>query len=202
MMGSNIRNLKYINHLPIGERAGRLIWNCIYLAFFRPTPRWVMHSWRRMLLRIFGARIGDGCKVAPSCKVWAPWNLQMGDYSAMGDNVDCYNVGMVIIGSKVAVSQRAFICTATHDTTSLLRPLTFQSIEIHNHAWVAAEAMLMPGVTIGEGTVIAARSLVTKDMPAWYICAGIPCKPKHMRKVNDWYLDQSITKPENFEINN
>ena len=116
----------------------------------------------------------------------------MGDYVALGDQVDCYNVAKISLGTKSAVSQRSFLCTASHDTSSLLRPLVAQPIEISKHVWIAAEAMVLPGITIGEGAVVAARSVVTKDLPPWHICAGNPCLPKVERKPKDLHLDPSI----------
>lgn len=191
-MSSGIQSLRYRNTLPKKERALRLLWEMVWLMAFRPTPRWALHGWRRQLLRLFGATIGKGSKVAPSCFVWAPWNLEVGDYAALGEQVDCYSVAKISIGTKVAVSQRSFLCTATHDTSSLTRPLVIKPIVIENHAWIAAEAMILPGVCIGEGTVVAARSVVTKDLPPWHICVGSPCTPKSKRKVSDLYLDPSI----------
>ena len=183
-MKNNLHYLKYKNEIPLKQRLVRLLWDIVYITLFRPTPRWTLHCWRRNLLRIFGAKIGIGTKISPSCKVWAPWNLEIGSYTALGDGVDCYNVSKVTIGSKVAVSQRSFICTASHDIGSLVRPLTSSPITIYDHVWIASEAMLMPGVKIGEGGIIGARSLVNKDMPPWTVCAGSPCKPISERIIN------------------
>lgn len=187
--------LRYHDALFRKGKAMRLIWEAVWLLLFRPTPRWAMHSWRCLLLRIFGARIGAGCKVSPSCFIWAPWNLELGDYVALADRVDCYNVAKIRIGTKTAVSQRSFLCTASHSPTSLMRPLLVAPIEIHNHVWIAAEVMVFPGVTVGEGAVVGARSVVIKDLPAWHVSVGNPCLPKMIRKVIDLYLDPSIDYP-------
>lgn len=176
-MSRDFASLKYTNRIPKQVLLARLVWEMVWLIAFRPTPRWALHGWRRTLLRLFGARIGEGCRIAPSCFVWAPWNLTMGAYSALGDDVDCYSMDRITIGSKVAVSQRAFLCAGTHDTMSLRRPLVTAPIQIGDHVWVAAEALVLPGLSIGEGAVIGARAVVTRDMPAWSICAGHPCRP-------------------------
>lgn len=161
----------------------RLLWEITWRIFFRPTPRWAMHGWRRFLLRAFGAKIGNGSRIAPSCRVWAPWNLEMGEFSVLADDVDCYTMDKICIGSKVAVSQRTFLCSGSHRTDTLLRELITAPISIGNHAWIAAESFVHPGTNIGEGCVVGARSVVTKDMPAWTICAGMPCKPLKERKI-------------------
>lgn len=191
-MGNDTRALRYRDTLSRREKALRLIWGAVWLVLFRPTPRWAFHGWRRQLLRLFGAKVGTGCRISPSCSVWAPWNLEMGDYVALADNVDCYSVAKIRIGTKAAVSQRSFLCAASHDPSSLLRPLRRKPITVQNHAWIAAEVMVLPGVTIGEGTVVAARSVVTKDLPPWRICVGNPCVPKSRRQVFDLHLDPSI----------
>jgi len=181
---TNFESLKYVNEIPSNEKLRRLAWEVVWTLFFRTTPRWTLHGWRRFLLRSFGATIGKGSRIAPSCRVWAPWNLTIGQYSALGEDVDCYCMDKITIGSKVAVSQRAYLCTGTHDISSLRRPLVTKPITIGDHCWIAAEAMVMPGVTILEGTVVGARSLVTKDLPAWMVCGGHPCKPLRPRVVD------------------
>ena len=180
---NDFRSLKYRNAFTSGAKLRRFAWEMVRLLVFRPTPRWALHGWRRFLLRSFGARIGAGCRIAPSCRVWAPWNLTMGEFSALGDGVDCYSMDRITIGSKVAVSQRTFLCAGSHDVRSLTRPLVTGPIVIGDHVWVAAESMVHPNVVIGEGTVIGARSVVLKDMPAWSVCAGHPC-----RKLKDRVL--------------
>ena len=180
---NDFRSLKYRNAFTSGAKLRRFAWEMVRLLVFRPTPRWALHGWRRFLLRSFGAKIGAGCRIAPSCRVWAPWNLTMGEFSAIGDGVDCYSMDRITIGSKVAVSQRTFLCAGSHDVRSLTRPLVTGPIVIGDHVWIAAESMVHPNVVIGEGTVIGARSVVLKDMPAWSVCAGHPC-----RKLKDRVL--------------
>jgi len=65
----------------------------------------------------------------------------------------------------------------THDYTKEGFPLITMPIVIGDYVWLAAESFIHPGITIGTGAVIGARSVVTKDMPEWMVCAGHPCKP-------------------------
>ncbi|MCB5425825.1 putative colanic acid biosynthesis acetyltransferase [Altererythrobacter sp. CC-YST694] len=182
-MNRDFAEFKYRNLQPRRMLLLRLVWELVWLLAFRPTPRWALHGWRRTLLRLFGAKIGPGCRIAPTCFVWAPWNLEMGTLSVLGDHVDCYSMNRIRIGSKVAVSQRSFLCTGSHDINSLSRPLVTEPIDIGDHVWIAAESMVMPGVSIGEGVVVGARSLVTKDLPPWTVCAGNPCRPIRQREI-------------------
>ncbi len=182
---SALRSMRYRSRFTSAALLRRFVWEAVWLLAFRPTPRWALHGWRRFLLRCFGAQVGAGCRIAPSCRVWAPWNLVMGEFSALGDGVDCYSMDRITIGSKVAVSQRTFLCAGSHDVRTLDRPLITGPIVIENHVWIAAESFVHPNVVIREGAVIGARSVVLKDMPAWSVCAGHPC-----RKLKDRVLKE------------
>jgi putative colanic acid biosynthesis acetyltransferase WcaF len=100
----------------------------------------------------------------------------MGERSCIGFNTEIYNFAPVEIGDHVVISQRSYLCTSTHNYGHPHFPLVSAPISIGSQAWIAAEAFIAPGVTIGEGTVIGARSLVTKSMPPWMVCAGNPCR--------------------------
>lgn len=160
----------------LGNRLVRAFWGWVYALFFRfsPTP---LHGWRIFLLRLFGAKIGLGCRVYPRVRIWGPWNLEMGDYAAIGNDVDCYCIARIRLGARAVVSQKSYLCTGTHDYTHPGFQLVARPIDIGADAWVAADSFVGPGVNIGEGAVIGARSLVLKSMPAWTVCAGHPCKP-------------------------
>jgi len=168
----------------VKNRIGRMIWMIVYAVFFRYSPR-PAHAWRSFLLRLFGARVGKGAHIYPGVKIWAPWNLDISKGAAVGSGAILYSQGKIIIGCKAIISQGAHICTGTHDYTKSGHPLLMGTIVIRDKAWVAAEVFVHPGVTIGEGTVIGARSVVTRDMPDWMVCAGNPCKPLKERVVVD-----------------
>lgn len=153
----------------------RGLWGVTYALLFRPSPRPV-RAWRRWLLRLFGAKMGRRASVDPTCKVWAPWNLQMGDFSCMGPRVDCYCVAPVKLGDHAIVSQYSYLCSATHDPADPRFKLVTSPITLKAKAWVAADVFVGPGVTIGEGAVVGARASVYKDVPPWVIVGGNPAK--------------------------
>jgi len=163
-----------------GNRFARLVWNAIWFCLFLPSPR-PLHAWRRLLLRLFGATVGRGTHVYPSARIWAPWNLQLGDECGIGDRVTLYSQSKITVGQRAVISQGAHLCGGTHDYTRPGFPLVAAPITIGAEAWLAAECFVLPGITIGEGAVIGARSVVTNDMPAWTVCAGHPCKPIKQR---------------------
>jgi putative colanic acid biosynthesis acetyltransferase WcaF len=135
-----------------------------------------------LLLRAFGARIGRHCHVYPSVRIWAPWNLELHDQACLGRGVICYSMDTICLGPRVMVSQGAHLCTGSHDYETPNFQLFTRPIHIEADAWICAEAFLAPGVTIGEGAVIGARSVVTRSQPAWMVCAGNPCKPIKPRR--------------------
>lgn len=158
------------------NRLLRFIWGIVYILLFRTSPR-PFHFWRSFLLSCFGAKIGKGCHIYPKAKIWAPWNLELGDYVGIADDVICQSMDKIIIGDKVVISEGARLYTGSHDYESPKFSLFTKPIHIKSHVWIAAEAFIMHGIVIGEGAVIGARSVVTKDMPAWMVCASNPCKP-------------------------
>ena len=146
----------------------------MYLILFRPFTLPIFNKWRLLLLRIFGAQIGSGSKIHASVKIWAPWNLQVGYRTVIGPYAVCYNPGKIIIGNKVTVSQRAHLCAASHDYMKKENPLVTEPIIIQDYTWVAADSFVSMGVTIGEGAVVGARAVVTKDVAPWSVVAGNP----------------------------
>jgi putative colanic acid biosynthesis acetyltransferase WcaF len=159
----------------IRNRAARQVWNIVWLLLFRPTPR-PFHGWRRLLLRCFGARVGAGAHVYAGARIWAPWNLVVGRAAAIADGAVVYNPSRIEIGESAVISQDAYLCGASHDFESWEFPLITEPIVVGRHAWVAARAIVQMGVTVGEGCVVGAGSVVTHDMPAWTVCAGNPCR--------------------------
>ena len=159
----------------LANRAARLLWQTVWHFLFRPSPR-VLHGWRRWLLRAFGARIAPGAVIHPSVKIWAPWNLEMGEHSCLGPYVDCYNVALVSLGPFCTVSQYSYLCAATHDYTRASMPLVTKPIRLGARSWIAADVFIGPGVTVGEGAVVGARSLVLRDIEPWVVAAGHPAR--------------------------
>ena len=160
----------------------RVAWGMAWCILFRPTPK-VCHAWRRFLLRSFGAKIGSRCHIYSSVKVWAPWNLTLGDHSTLSHHVDCYCVAPVTIGEHVTVSQYSYLCTASHDIDHANMPLITAPIQIGDGAWITACVFVGPGVEIGTGAVVGARSAVFKAVDAWTVVGGNPCR--HIRNRGD-----------------
>lgn len=160
---------------PLSNRIRRATWALVYALLFRPSPR-PLHAWRALLLRAFGAQMGERCHVYPGAKIWAPWNLQLGRYVGIADNVVLYNMDVISIGDHAVISQGAHLCGGTHDYDSRNFQLVAKPISIGARAWICADAFIHPGITIAEGVVIGARSVVHRNISeSWTVCAGHPC---------------------------
>ena len=136
-----------------------------------------MYGWRRFWLRAFGAKIGKHVLLRPSVRVTYPWRISIDDYSWIGDGVELYSLGQITIGANVVVSQNSYLCTGTHDYNSATFDMITAPISIKDEAWIASDVFVYPGVSVGFGCVVGARSTVTSDLPGGMICMGSPCKP-------------------------
>lgn len=166
----------------LSNRLARGLWSAVWWAAFRPTPR-PFHAWRAFVLRRFGAKIGKHVHVYPSVKIWAPWNLVIQDRVGVGDGATLYNIAPIVIERNAVVSQGAHLCTGTHDIESENFQLIARPIKIGPYAWVCAEAFIGPGVSVSEGCVIGARTVMFRSTPhAWQVWQGNPGAPGRMRR--------------------
>lgn len=157
-----------------GELARRVLWSSVQPLFrFSPRP---CFGWRCFLLRLFGARVGRDVHIYRTVTVSIPWNLEVGDYAAIGDHTFIYNLGRVTVGARATISHRAHLCAGTHDYTKADFPLLRPPIRVGEDAWVCADAFIGPGVTVGAGAIVAARAVAVKDVAPWTIVAGNPAK--------------------------
>jgi len=176
-IASNRRGRKYSFSIQIA----RVLWGCAEVLF-RLTPR-SLHGVRCWILRMFGARIGNRVHIFPTVRVFFPWNLIVGDHAAIGDRVDIYNLDKAHIGNRTTISQGAYLCGGTHDFESVRMELVKKEIWIGEDVWICAQAFISPGVRIGDGAVVGARSVVTRDVEAWAIVGGNPSRKIRNRVI-------------------
>ena len=156
------------------------LWWLVQASLFKGSPQFA-YGFRRWLLRLFGAQVGQGVVIRPSATITYPWKVSIGDHAWVGDNVVLYSLGEIEIGAHAVVSQSSYLCAADHDYTDPTFPIRSRKITIGPEAWVAADVFVAPGVTIGQAAVIGARSSVFADMPAGMVCFGYPCRPVKQR---------------------
>lgn len=166
------------------EQVGRVLWALVTPLFaLSPRPLW---GWRRMLLRLFGARVGKQVHIYPNVKITIPWNLDIGDHAGIGDHAILYALGAIRIGRSATISQGAHLCAGTHDYHDPAMPLLKLPIIVGEGVWICADAFIGPSVTIETNAIVAARAVVVKDVASNMIVAGNPAKPIKKRIELSW----------------
>ena len=176
-MPSPIQLAQYDNswYHPGGSLLKRSLW------FFLGQPllrcAWIPSSSMRVyLLRLFGARLGEGVVIKPSVDVKYPWHLVVGDHCWIGEHVWIDNLTTVRLGSNVCLSQGAYLCTGNHDWTDPQFGLRIAPVQLGDGAWAGARSILTPGALMGDGSVAAAGAVVVGAVPAFEIYAGNPAR--------------------------
>jgi putative colanic acid biosynthesis acetyltransferase WcaF len=165
---------KYVDDFTRRDKIRRLLWCICDCLFIKLLGFPFFRKWRIFVLKCFGAKIEWSCTIYSSTLIWAPWNLEMGVYSCLGPKVDCYNQGKITIGANTIISQKCYLCASTHQHLDPKFPLILKPIIIGGQVWIAADAFIGPGVTIGEGAVVAARAAVFKNVKPWSVVGGNP----------------------------
>lgn len=169
---------------PFKDYIYRLIWGVVKNTIWKLC--WHRFWFLRMLiLRAFGSDVSLTSMAFGSTNITRAWDIVIGRYVALGPRVHIYNLNKVIIGDNTVISQDAYICGGTHDYTDKTLPLLREDVVIGNNVWICAGAFIAPGVTIGEGAVIAARSVVVKDVEPWTIVGGNPASFIKKRTIKE-----------------
>ncbi|PYK46838.1 MAG: putative colanic acid biosynthesis acetyltransferase [Verrucomicrobia bacterium] len=158
-----------------GQRALRTLWEFCWFVFCRWTPK-PCNPWRLFWLRVFEAKIEGKPFVHSRARIAIPWNLILHDRACLGDRANAYSLGEIEIGERATVAQEVYLSAASHDFSQPGMPLTTAKITIGPDAFIGARAFVLPGVTIGERSVIGACSVVTENVPPDVFAAGNPCR--------------------------
>lgn len=171
-MGVDLSKFRKTVHFPI---VYRLAWSLVQCTAFKYSPRCAW-SWRRLLLRLFRARVARGVRIDRTCIIFNPRNISIGRNCWIGPANELYSAGSITIEDNVALAQHVLLYTASHDLSDPLFPTITAPIVIRSQSWLAACTFVGPGVTIGEGAVLGARSSAFRDLPPWTVCVGTPAK--------------------------
>lgn len=156
------------------------LWRLIQGLFFQPlwhAPSSVRVFW----LRLFGARIGRRCVVRAGVNIHFPWRLTLGDDVWLGEDCLILNLAPIEIGHSCCISQRAVLCTGSHDYRKPTFDLITRPIRIHDHTWIGACAFLGPGIDLGPHAVVAAGAVVTHHVPPQHLARGNPAQIQPVR---------------------
>lgn len=159
------------------------LWIVVSLLLFRLCPL-SFSGLKCTLLRLFGARVGVGVVIKPDVRITFPWKLTIGDHVWIGEEAWLLNLAAIDIESHVCISQRAFLCTGSHDYKSPGFDLIVKPIVVERGAWVGAGAWVGPGVRIGSHAVITALSVATGDLAPFCIYRGNPAALVRRRVLN------------------
>lgn len=136
-------------------------------------------KFRSSLLRLFGASVGQGVLIRQGTRIHFPWNLEIGDHCWIGEEVWFINHEQISIGSNVCVSQRSIICSGGHNYQSVSLEYAHKPVIIKDGAWICLDAKVLPGVTIGECSVVSAGEIVRKSLPDYSMLVG-----GHIRQID------------------
>lgn len=171
-----MRNLSsFSNSISLLTKCNILLWHLFgkKIAQSRFLPKQICIN----LLRIFGAKIGRQVTLRDNVKIHFPWNLEIGDNCWIGEEVWFINHEKVTIGSNVCISQRSIICSGGHDYRSASLEYAHKPVTIRDGAWICLDAKVLPGVTIGECSVVSAGEIVRKSVPDYSMLIAGEIRP-------------------------
>ncbi len=156
----------------------------LWMLFGEPLVRSSIpgSKFRILLLRLFGAKIGNGVVIKPRVQIKYPWKLSIGDNSWIGEHVWIDNLAEVLIGHDVCISQGAYLCTGSHDWTSATFNLIMQPIVLEAHSWVCAKAIVGPGSIVGQGAVVGLGCVFSGRLKPWHIMSVVGAKQINLKK--------------------
>jgi len=180
----------YLNHYTTGDYtpgasiAKQLLWYFIGSQLVRSY--WLPCSKLKVfLLRLFGAKIGKGVRIKPGVLIKFPWRLSMDNYVWLGENLWIDNLAQVTIKSNVCLSQGVYLCTGNHRWSDPNFGLIIDPITLEDGSWIAAQAVIGPGVTVKQGAVLGLGAVTSKSLEAMTIYAGNPAQPIKPRIIRD-----------------
>ncbi|MBS9903571.1 WcaF family extracellular polysaccharide biosynthesis acetyltransferase [Vibrio alginolyticus] len=168
-------NLKNYNNdwFTPGRKVQIILWMLASTLFFR-TSLPVPSAIKVFILKLFGAKIGEGVVIKPSVNIKYPWKLNIGKNTWIGESVWIDNLAEVKIGDNCCLSQGCYLLTGNHDFTSTTFDLMISDINIHNEAWVGAKAVVCPGVKLNQAAILTVGSVATKNLDEYGIYQGNP----------------------------
>ncbi len=153
----------------------RALWYIINFIFFK-SALFPFYGLKRFFLQLFGAKLGDGVIIKPHVNIKYPWNLQIDDYSWIGEGVWIDNLANVKIGKNACISQGAYLLTGNHDYRSSSFNLITKSIQIEAGVWIGAKAIVCPGVHCFSHSLLTVGSVATHDLKEYTIYSGNPAQ--------------------------
>jgi putative colanic acid biosynthesis acetyltransferase WcaF len=167
-----------------GSALKQILWYFANALFFNAYA-FPFNSFKIGLLKVFGAKVGKGCVIKPKVNIKYPWKLSLGDYVWLGEKVWIDNLAEVKIESHACLSQGAMLLCGNHNYKKTSFDLMVGKIKIEEGAWIGAQSVVCPGVSVGSHAVLAVGSFLTHDAKAYTIYQGNPAKPIKEREIRE-----------------
>ena len=171
-MPTNLNKFDNSNYHP-GPPWKRLVWYFVNVLCFQNSLS-TFSGFKVALLKLFGAKIGQGVVIKPSVNIKYPWFLEIGDHCWIGEGVWIDNLAWVRLGSHVCISQGAMLLTGNHDYKKSTFDLITKEINIEDGCWIGAKSIVCPGVTCQTHAVLSVGSVATQNLAADTIYQGNP----------------------------
>ena len=143
------------------------------------------HFFRLFVYSLAGVKIGKGSRVHIGARFFCPSKISIGEGTIIGDNVFLDGRDKLTVGDHVAIASSVAIYNSEHDINSEDFHAVNEPVEIGEFVFIGARAIILPGVKIGRGAVVAAGAVVTKDVSEYKIVAGVPAVEIGERKIKD-----------------
>ena len=151
----------------------RLIWYFlnafIFSSWFCPVS-----SFKVIVLKLFGAKIGKNVVIKPRVNIKYPWHLEIGDHTWVGESVWLDSLGKIKIGNNVCISQGAYICTGNHDWSDPAFGLFVKQVIVEDGVWIGARTTVLPGVILNPHSIVTSGAVISKSTEAYGIYSGNP----------------------------
>lgn len=157
-----------------------ILWYLFKIIFISTPFPWPSFL-KTIILRSFGASIGERVLIKPNVNIHYPWNLRIKNDVWIGEYVFLLNFEMIDIGSNVCISQRAFLCTGNHNFRDISFSYKNGPIKILDGAWIGASVFISPDVSVGTDSVVSAGVTLTKSIADNLIVSPSPCVVKGKR---------------------
>jgi len=174
----------YKTTIRIGASGGKQVaWYFTNILFFK-NPLIVSSSFKRGLLRMFGAKVGKGVVIKPAVNIKFPWKLSIGDHSWIGEGVWIDNLDKIDIGSDVVLSQGSLLLSGSHDHRKETFDFISAPIVLEDGVWVCARAVVLGGTTCRSHSILTASSVSNGDLEPFTIYKGNPAVAVKTRNIS------------------
>jgi len=169
-------------------------WWCDFAVFLVNSagfcPFWF---WRKFIYSLFGLKIGKGSKIHVCGRFFNPGKIVIGQDTVIGEYSFLDGRGKLTIGDHTDIATGVLIYNSKHDINDPEFKAVEYPVEIGDYVFIGPRAIIMPGVKIGQGAIVAAAAVVTKDVPPGKIVAGVPARQIAERKLKDfqYYLGRT-----------